>query len=164
MEASGTGGCGRWSSLFRSPWTGTGARMVLAGVWCWAGWAKFLHPETSVYAVRAYRALPEGLVHPVGYGLPVLELALAVLLAAGVMTRFAATLSALLLLAFLAAIIQAWARGMSIDCGCFGGGGAVDPGQTRYAAEIIRDLAFLALSVLLIRRPRTRVSLDAVLP
>ncbi|WP_258044962.1 MauE/DoxX family redox-associated membrane protein [Streptomyces sp. SM11] len=148
----------------RSPWIGTGARIALAGVWCWAGWAMFLHPETSVYAVRAYRALPEGLVHAVGYGLPVLELALAVLLATGLMTRFAAALSALLLVAFLVAIIQAWARGMSIDCGCFGGGGAVDPGQTQYAREIIRDLAFLSLSVLLIRRPRTRLSVDAVLP
>ena len=50
---------------------------------------------------------------------------------------------------------QAWARGLSIDCGCFGGGGAVDPEQTAYGRELLRDAGFLLLAGWLVVRPRT---------
>ncbi|WP_369808281.1 MauE/DoxX family redox-associated membrane protein [Kitasatospora sp. MY 5-36] len=120
-------------------------------------------PGTAAYAVRAYRLLPDSLVNPVGYGIPALELCLAALLLAGLKIRCSAILSAVLLAGFLMAIVQAWARGMSIDCGCFGGGGEVDPGDTRFAVEILRDLCFLAMSAWLIRRPRTPSSLDSYL-
>ena len=52
-------------------------------------------------------------------------------------------------------MIQAWARGLSIDCGCFGGGGAVDGGQTAYGRELLRDTGFLLLAGWLVVRPRT---------
>jgi hypothetical protein len=44
---------------------------------------------------------------------------------------------------------------LSIDCGCFGGGGAVEPGQTTYGLELLRDAAFLLLAGWLVGRPRT---------
>ncbi|MFI0013670.1 DoxX family protein [Streptomyces sp. JUS-F4] len=143
------------------PWFALTARIALAVVWCWAGWAKIQDPAASPYALRAYRVLPESLVDPVGYGIPALELTLALLLLAGLRVRLGGTLSALLLLGFLAAIVSAWARGLSIDCGCFGGGGEVDPGDTQYVQEVLRDLGLLLPSGLLIRWPASRFSLDA---
>ena len=53
------------------------------------------------------------------------------------------------------------ARGLSIDCGCFGGGGAVYPGHTAYVQEILRDTGFLVLAGWLILRPRTLLSIDS---
>jgi hypothetical protein len=64
------------------------------------------------------------------------------------------------LLAFIAAIAQAWARGLAIDCGCFGGGGSVAPGQTAYPQEILRDVGFLVLAGWLMVRPRSLLSFD----
>jgi hypothetical protein len=49
---------------------------------------------------------------------------------------------------------------LTIDCGCFGGGGQVAAGQTRYPQEIARDVGFLALAGWLIARPRTSFALD----
>ncbi|MFI8405164.1 MauE/DoxX family redox-associated membrane protein [Streptomyces sp. NPDC085463] len=146
-----------------APYTALAARIVLATVWCWAGWAKFQDPGASVEAVRAFRILPEAQVAAFGYGIPALELCLALMLSAGLRTRLAAVLSALLLVAFLAGIVQAWARGLSIDCGCFGYGGEVDPGNTHYLQEVLRDLVLLALSSWLIRKPASAFSLDAAL-
>lgn len=141
-------------------WIGTAARLGLAVVWGWAGLAKIADPAEAAQAVRAYEILPESLVKPIGYALPFLELALALLLLVGLGVRLVAVVSAVLLLAFIAGIASAWARGISIDCGCFGGGGAVDESQTHYLQEILRDTGFLLLAGWLIWRPRTKFSMD----
>ena len=57
---------------------------------------------------------------------------------------------------FIAGIASAWARGLAIDCGCFGSGGQLADGQDPgYLPEILRDLGFLALAGFLLIWPRT---------
>ena len=143
------------------PWIGTAARLLLAGVWIIAGWLKLPDPDASVRAVRAYDLLPESVVTPVGYGLPVLEIAIGLLLLLGVGTRIAAAISAALLVLFIVGISSAWTRGMEIDCGCFGDGGYAADAAEKYPWEIARDVGLLALSALLIVRPHTALSLDS---
>ena len=140
---------------------GTLARLGLAAVWLISGGLKALDPDQTYVAVRAYDVLPPGAVGPVAALLPWVEIALGLLLLAGVGTRLVAALSAGLLLVFIAGVTQAWARGLSIDCGCFGGGGAVAPGETAYLEELLRDTGFIALAAWLIVRPRTLFALDS---
>ena len=64
------------------------------------------------------------------------------------------------MVAFIAAVASAAARGLSIDCGCFGGGGQVAPGQTAYGAEILRDVGLLLAALWLAWQPRSRYALD----
>jgi hypothetical protein len=71
-----------------------------------------------------------------------------------------AALGGLIMIAFVIAIAQAWARGLNIDCGCFGGGGAVEPGETKYLQAILRDIGLVFLAGFLIRYPLTKFSLD----
>ncbi|MCV2395063.1 DoxX family membrane protein [Actinotalea sp. M2MS4P-6] len=151
----------RWART--QPWVSTLLRLVLAGVCLWAGLAKVGDLPASVRAVRAFELLPEALAKPVGYGLPVLEIALGVLLLVGLLTRYAAAVVALLMVAFIIGISAAWARGLAIDCGCFGGGGPTEPDQTQYPLEIFRDLAIAAGAVFLVRWPTSRFSLDQTL-
>ena len=136
------------------------ARMLLAGVFVVAGGLKLADPQDAVQAVRAYQLLPEALEAPVGWGLPAFEVALGLLLAVGLFTRVCAVAAAALLMIFIAGVASAAARGLSIDCGCFGGGGTVAPGETRYASEIIRDVGLLALAAWLVWKPTSRFSLD----
>lgn len=136
------------------------ARLGLAAVWLISGIIKAVDPRTTVVAVRAYQIFPESLVGIIAGILPFLEIALGVLLVIGLATRLTAVLSAVVLVAFIAGVISAAARGLSIDCGCFGGGGDVAAGQTAYTEEILRDLGFLALAVYLIVRPDTPLSVD----
>lgn len=145
------------------PWVGTVLRLVLAGVLGYAGAIKLPDPDESVRAVRAYQLLPEPVVQVVGFGLPVLEVAVALLLLVGLGTRIAAGVSGLLMIAFIIGVASAWARGLTIDCGCFGGGGEVSAEDTEYPQEILRDLLLLAASAWLVWRPRTRLALDDVL-
>jgi uncharacterized membrane protein YphA (DoxX/SURF4 family) len=141
---------------------GTLARVGLAAVWLISGGLKAADPAQAYLAVSAFDVLPSGLASMVAAALPFVELALGVLLLVGFWVRPAAIASAVLLVAFIAGVGQAWARGLSIDCGCFGGGGPVDPSRTRYPQEIARDLGFLLLAGWLIVRPRTLLALDTL--
>ncbi|GLY71077.1 MauE/DoxX family redox-associated membrane protein [Amycolatopsis taiwanensis] len=139
---------------------GTLVRLGLAAVWLISGSIKISDPGQTYLAVKAYDLLPDGLVHPVATGLPLLELALALFLLLGLGTRIAAAVSAVVLVLLIAAVAQSWARGLTIDCGCFGGGGQVAAGQTQYPQEIARDVGFLILAGWLTVRARTRFALD----
>lgn len=149
----------RWSAL--TPWVTVVARVGLAGVLGYAGLIKISDTGAAVRAVRAYEILPEGWPLQLwAFGQPFLEIALALLLLVGLATRFTAVAAAVLMVIFIGGIVSAWARGLSIDCGCFGGGGAVDPSQTEYPRRIAEDLGFLALAVWIAVFPRSRFSLD----
>lgn len=144
-----------------APWISTVARLLVAGVLVAAGALKVIDPQSSVAAVQAYDLLPEALVRPVGWGLPFVELGLGLLLAAGLFTRQVAIVATGLFVVFLLAVISAAARGLSIDCGCFGGGGPVAAGDTGYAAEIVRDLGLVLLCLWVVWRPESRLALDS---
>jgi uncharacterized membrane protein YphA (DoxX/SURF4 family) len=144
-------------------WLGLVARLVVGGVWIVAGALKLPDPAASVRAVRAYDLLPESVVPTVGHLLPVLEIVVGVCLVLGLLVRTNAAVSVLLFVAFIAGIASAWARGLQIECGCFGGGGYSADATGDYPWEIARDVGLLVVSAYLVWRPRTRLSLDGLL-
>ncbi|MEV0069442.1 MULTISPECIES: MauE/DoxX family redox-associated membrane protein [unclassified Amycolatopsis] len=139
---------------------GTLARLGLAAVWLVSGAIKLASPGQTFIAVQAYDVLPSALVRPVATALPLVELVLGLLLLFGLATRWVATAALVMLAVLVAGIAQSWARGLSIDCGCFGGGGHVAAGQTEYPQEILRDTGFAVLAVWLMVRPRSFFSVD----
>jgi len=158
---------GTWRSRVDAawPWLAIVARLVVGGVWLGAGAAKLGDPDSSVRAVRAYELVPDPLERTVGYALPLLEICLGLLLVAGLALRLAAIASAILLAVFIVGISAAWARGLQIECGCFGGGGAAsgDDVTDAYKWDIARDVGLLVLSGLLAWRPTSRLSVDGLL-
>jgi uncharacterized membrane protein YphA (DoxX/SURF4 family) len=148
-----------WDRSAVGPWLATAARLLVGGVFLVAGALKIPDPAAAVRAVRAYRLLPEALVAPVAFGLPVVEIAVGIALIVGVFVRTAALISAVLLVVYIAGVASAWARGLQIDCGCFGGGGQVAAADTAYPAEILRDGALLLVALALARWPRSRLAL-----
>ncbi|MDX2973731.1 DoxX family membrane protein [Kribbella solani] len=145
-------------------WASLVARLALGGVMLVAGALKVTDPETAAQAVRAYELLPSSLAAPVGWGLPFLEVAIGLLLMVGFGVRASAVAAGIFMLAFIVAVASAWARGLSIDCGCFGGGGQVAPGQTKYLQEILRDIGLLALAVWLWRFPASKFAVASETP
>ena len=142
------------------PWLTLLSRMILGGVLLAAGLLKIQHPAKSAMAVRAYEVLPVSLANFLGYALPWFEVGIALMLILGIWVRWSAVLGGALLFLFVVAIAQAWVRGLSIDCGCFGGGGQVAAGKTKYLEEIIRDTGLIVLGVFLFRFPHGKFALD----
>ena len=142
------------------PWIGLLFRLVLGGVLLVAGLLKYQHLDKSQMAVRAYELLPIALANFLGIVLPYLEIAVGILLIIGAAVRVSAVISGLLMFAFSIGIAQAWARGLSIDCGCFGGGGQVAPGTANYLPELVRDAGLAFMAFYLFRFPQSKFGLD----
>jgi hypothetical protein len=91
------------------------AALVLAGVFGWAGVAKFRARETTA---RTFRAFGLAGSDALAVGVPVVEIALAVGL---VIVPGWAALGALAVLAgFTTILLRAMAAGVDVGCGCFG--------------------------------------------
>jgi len=149
-----------WQTI--RPWLGTVIRLFLGAIFLWASLAKLHSPRTFLLTVRAYDATPEWLSKGIAYGLPVLEFCVAIVLIVGVMTRIVASVSVLLFLVFLIGLIEASARGIQLECGCFGGGGAT-AGSTSYTLDILRDIGLLILAAYLVVWSFTRISVEEYL-
>lgn len=143
------------------PWISTAARIALAAVFLVAGATKVGDLAASARAVNAYRLMPFEVAKIVGAILPFVEITLGLLLLAGIAVRLTAGIATTLLVIFIAGIVSAWARGLRIDCGCFGGGGVLAAGRSpSYGWEIARDVGLLAVAGYLAFRPASRLALD----
>lgn len=144
----------RVSSLL--PWIGLAVRLIAAAIWLVAGSAKLADVTAFKQEVAAYDIPPSSLVEPIAYGLPFIEIGLGIYLVLGLFVRPAAALSLGLMLLFIGVQAQAWARGLSIECGCFGSLSR----QTVGLGSILRDVALALPSLLLLMWPARHLSLD----
>ena len=131
------------------PVTLLASRAVLAAVFAAAAVPKLLDPASFARDIENYHLLPPELVAVVAVVLPALELVLALALVSGVHARGAAVVSAALLAAFAGGMAQAIARGIDLDCGCFGTAMAMEvSGWT-----IARNVVLTGLAVLVAAAP-----------
>lgn len=94
-------------------------RIVVGGLFIWAGLVKLIHPDRFAEQVMAYEILPWGLVNIWAVWLLCLEILLGVFVIGGIWLRTCSILLIGLLVLFIIAISSALARGISLHCGCF---------------------------------------------
>lgn len=119
---------GKLKPLAGMPWTVASVKISLA---------------MFAMGVDSYQILPAWAVSPVAHFLPFFEIVLAIWLLSGFVLRLSSLLSTLAICLFIYAMFSAWRRGLTINCGCFGQGGApIGP------KDMMRDgLLFLPLSL-----------------
>jgi uncharacterized membrane protein YphA (DoxX/SURF4 family) len=117
-------------------------RIVLGGVFVFAAWMKLREPwALFALSIDSYQVLPSWAVELAARALPWFELLLGVALIAGVWRGASAVAASLLLAVFFGLMVMAMAKGMQIDCGCFG------PGERLSWITLLRDGALLATSL-----------------
>lgn len=117
---------------------------VLSCVLGWAAIGKLGRLREFVGQVAAYRLLPMSLIRFTAMAVVTGELLTTVLLVPPVSRPLGAALATVLLSIFLFAQVSAVARGLKIDCGCFGGSdelSAIGP------ATVTRTALLLVLAV-----------------
>lgn len=120
-------------------WSKTAIRLLLGGLFICAGTLKALAPGAFLKDIANYQILPQTVAFLVALYLPYLEILCGMSL---LLKRFylgALGLLGGLMLVFIVALISAWARGLNIECGCFGSGGEPLP----YSLTLARDVALL---------------------
>ena len=127
-------------------------RVVLGGIFIYAGTLKIADPVAFAGNVAAYKLLPPFGNYLMAATLPWVELLCGLLLLLGLRLRAGATLILLMNLVFTLALTTAIVRGLDIDCGCFRQGG---PKTTPWTA-LLRDLAFMTGALLLLRLEKRR--------
>lgn len=120
-------------------------RLLLAGIFVYAGIVKSIRPDAFLSDIESFRMMPYWMAWLVAFYLPPLEVALGV----GLLLRRFLAVSSWLLMGltgvFIAALVQAWLRGLDVSCGCFGTGAE----GVNYIWSIGRDfLIFLTLLLL----------------
>jgi uncharacterized membrane protein YphA (DoxX/SURF4 family) len=147
------------------PWLTFLARLILGGTLLAAGILKIQHPSEAASSVRVYKLLPTSLANILGYSLPPIEIGLAIFLLVGIWVKRVGAISGILMLIFIIAVGQAWARKLAINCGCFGNGGVTADGKVHpltYLTEILRDIGLTALGYYLYRFPHGKLSIDKI--
>jgi len=139
------------------PYVGVAIRLLAAGIWLAAGASKAVDLTNFHAKVDQYKLLPHVLEAPFAYTLPFVEILVGIYLAVGLLTRIAAGVGCVLMVLFLIALSQAWARGLSLDCGCFGT--VVQEKVGPWA--ILRDMALGLPSLVMLIWPARRFSLDS---
>jgi uncharacterized membrane protein YphA (DoxX/SURF4 family) len=138
------------------PWAGVAVRVLAGGIFIYAGLVKIVDGLAAFQnSVSKYQFLPHFLTAPFAYALPFVEVLVGLYLVVGLMTRVAAAASVVLMVMFLIAIGQAWARGLAINCGC-GIGVADKVGPWSF----LRDLALGIPSLVMLIWPARLLSLD----
>jgi|HubBroStandDraft_1064217.scaffolds.fasta_scaffold11525_2 uncharacterized membrane protein YphA (DoxX/SURF4 family) len=119
-------------------------RLTIGAVFLYAAYTKLRDPwALFAMSVDSYKILPEWAVLAVARSLPWFELALGVVLVSGFVLRHASVVAAGLLAVFFTLMVVSYARGLTIDCGCFGPGEALGP------KTLLRDGTLLSLAIVL---------------
>lgn len=119
-------------------WTQLLLRLIIGGIFIYAGVLKERTPQEFADNIAAYQLLPAALINLVALGLPFFEIMIGLMLIIGFRLRLAACSTLLLILVFAIALASALARGLNIDCGCFGDG---KPSAAKTWLALVRDLS-----------------------
>jgi putative oxidoreductase len=135
-------------------WVCLGLRLFLGGFYVVAGAVKIPDPGKFAVAVGNYRLLPHELINMVAITLPWIEVVAGLMLIFGIWLRASAWLINTMTTVFIVAIAAAVARGLSIECGCFGTAGGRNVGLIAIAEDIV--LLLCGLYILWRIRPKER--------
>ncbi len=130
-------------------------RLVLGGVFLYAGFVKIADPQAFAGTIAAYRILPYFGNYLAAAVIPWLEAICGLLLITGWRSRAAASCVTLLTLVFMAALASTLVRGLDIDCGCFRAGEE----KTSAWTALARDALLLGGALVVLRRFPTRRAL-----
>jgi uncharacterized membrane protein YphA (DoxX/SURF4 family) len=124
------------------------ARLALGGVLFYAGFVKLGSGYQFAETIANFRLLPAQANQVLAVVLPWCEIATGLLLIFGVWVRAAGLLATGFFVVFALAVASALARGLDIECGCFGTGSASRVGL--YA--LLVDVAWLLCAALVLWR------------
>jgi putative oxidoreductase len=119
-------------------------RWALAAVFIYAGIKKLAAPQAFADSIATFAILPKSLINLVALSLPPLEIIAGIAIITGPQRRPALLALTVLTVIFIIALSAAIARGIPVDCGCFGSG---KPSVSAAWVALSRDIVILAAAL-----------------
>ncbi len=132
------------SGIISSPWLSLAGRLLLGGLFLYAGVLKAGDPSGFAEAIGNYQLVPPQAALAAAVILPWVEIMIGLSLLSGILFRGGALMVSLLLAVFTFAILINILRGIDVDCGCFS---APTGGAGRMGWYLFRDLGLLFFGV-----------------
>lgn len=135
------------------PWLSETLAWAFGIVFLWSGWLKVQDPAQFLVSIRSFHMLPDPFAAWLALALPWLEIFAGLAVLTGWLRSGGLFLLNASLVVFAIALTSAWARGLDVECGCFGSG----KGTTTIIEAFVRDAVLLAAGIWLMRvqEPRT---------
>ena len=133
-------------------------RLLVAGLFVLAALPKIQEPAKFAASVQAFQLTGPVLSGWIAIVLPWLELAVGVGLFIPMIRQTGGLIIAGLLILFIGLHASAWARGLDINCGCFG---AEATATSDYRWLILRNTALLIATVCVLWRDQNRATKSA---
>jgi uncharacterized membrane protein YphA (DoxX/SURF4 family) len=112
-------------------------RLIVGTAFVVAGALKIADPAKFAVDVSHYRLMPPGLLNLVAILVPWIEFTTGMFVLAGIWLRAAALVITSLTGIFFCLIVSALARGLNIECGCFGTLGGKHVGLVNLAIDAV---------------------------
>ena len=122
-------------------------RLFVGFIFIYAGIEKISDPSAFSTAIYNYKLLPISLVNFLAITLPWIELTAGLLLLFGVYVKENSSIISILLVIFFIAIAISLARGLNIECGCFG----TSSGSKIGLIKLGENLVLILMSSILIK-------------
>ncbi len=95
-------------------------RLILGGVFIWAGMIKITNPMGFAQDIANYQILPQSISFFLALFLPWIEVICGVFVFTGLFLRSSSFFLSCILTGFLILILVTMIRGIDVECGCFG--------------------------------------------
>ena len=133
-------------------------RVFLAFVFIYAAVLKIAEPSDFSLAIANYKLLPDNFINILAIILPWIEISAGLLLLFGVAVKENSLIISGMLIIFIIAIAISLARGLNIDCGCFGTANGNELGSIK----LFQNIGLLAIGIILIIYNSTFLSMNKI--
>jgi len=134
--------------FLRHPGTIRTSRILIGLVLVAAALPKIGDAASFAAQIHNYRMVPVAFENVMGIVLPWIELVVGLALVLGLRARAGSLAAGVLMIVFVVAVGQAVARGLDIECGCFGTGDGTRVGFVK----LLEDGVYLALAAIGLQR------------
>jgi putative oxidoreductase len=142
-------------------WLPLVTRILLGGLFVFAGSIKLQSPQLFAFAIGAFKILPDHLIALSAFVVPWTEIIAGLCLITGFWGRAAALVIGGMLVVFLAGILSVIVRGLDVKCTCFGKFEVPCVGPVGWC-HVARNSVMLAMAVLVIWKGSGSLALDRV--
>lgn len=122
-------------------------RLIAGGLFVYASVDKVTNQQEFARAIYNYKLMPDFVINIMAIVIPFIELVTGIFLILGIFLRGSSFIITSLLIVFIIALSQAYARGLDIACGCFSLETVTE--KSDILQRIAEDILLLASSIII---------------